>query len=275
MALLCEGFVVKAPSGDEKQAIAKLIGDVAVPRKNTIAYRALEVISAVELGQSITCDEIAKATGWASRPSVKIYKELESLAANYGLAASFSEPESSRAASGEGVSVTFIRQSAGQSTGKKAKAPPAKATKKPAEKSAKKDKSAKDKSASSGKKGVRNKKAASSPVGAADSLDGYIRIWLKSFDYKLIDASVRRILESVKRTGSEVRGPIPLPVSKSRTTILISPHKYKDARDQYEIRTHKRVLDILRPTSKTVDALMKLDLSPGVHVRLTQYEGRS
>ena len=271
MALLCEGFVVKAPSGDEKQAIAKLIGDVAVPRKNTIAYRALEVISAVELGQSITCDEIAKATGWASRPSVKIYKELESLAANYGLAASFSEPESSRAASGEGVSVTFIRQSAGQSIAKKAKAAPAKAAEKPA----KKDKSAKDKSASSGKKSVRSKKAASSPVGGVDSLDGYIRIWLKSFDYKLIDASVRRILESVKRTGSEVRGPIPLPVSKSRTTILISPHKYKDARDQYEIRTHKRVLDILRPTSKTVDALMKLDLSPGVHVRLTQYEGRS
>ena len=96
-----------------------------------------------------------------------------------------------------------------------------------------------------------------------------IRIRLKAFDYRLIDASTRQIVETAKKTGAVVKGPIPLPVKKERTTILISPHKDKDARDQYEIRTYKRLLDIIRPTDKTVDALMKLDLSAGVDVQIS------
>ena len=85
-----------------------------------------------------------------------------------------------------------------------------------------------------------------------------IRIRLKAFDYKLIDASTAEIVETAKRTGAQVRGPIPLPTRKERFTVLISPHVNKDARDQYEIRTHKRLIDIVEPTDKTVDALMRL-----------------
>ena len=96
-----------------------------------------------------------------------------------------------------------------------------------------------------------------------------IRIRLKAFDYRLIDASTRQIVETAKKTGAVVKGPIPLPVKKERTTILISPHKDKDARAQYEIRTYKRLLDIIKPTDKTVDALMKLDLSAGVDVQIS------
>ena len=96
-----------------------------------------------------------------------------------------------------------------------------------------------------------------------------IRIRLKAFDYRLIDTSTRLIVETAKKTGAVVKGPIPLPVKKERTTILISPHKDKDARDQYEIRTYKRLLDIIKPTDKSVDALMKLDLSAGVDVQIS------
>lgn len=96
-----------------------------------------------------------------------------------------------------------------------------------------------------------------------------IRIRLKSFDHSLIDASTKEIVETAKRTGAHVRGPIPLPTRKERFTVLISPHVDKDARDQYEIRTHKRLLDILDPTDKTVDALMKLDLAAGVDVQIS------
>ena len=96
-----------------------------------------------------------------------------------------------------------------------------------------------------------------------------IRIRLKAFDYRLIDASTKQIVETAKKTGAVVKGPIPLPVKRERTTILISPHKDKDARDQYEIRTYKRLLDIIKPTDKTVDALMKLDLSAGVDVQIS------
>jgi ribosomal protein S10 len=95
-----------------------------------------------------------------------------------------------------------------------------------------------------------------------------IRIRLKAFDHRLIDQSVREIVETALRTGAQLRGPIPLPVKKERFTVLISPHVNKDARDQYEIRTHKRLLDILEPTDKTVDALMKLDLAAGVDVQI-------
>jgi len=95
-----------------------------------------------------------------------------------------------------------------------------------------------------------------------------IRIRLKAFDYRLIDQSAREIVETAKRTGAQVRGPIPLPTKKERFTVLISPHVNKDARDQYEIRTHKRLMDIVDPTDKTVDALMKLDLAAGVDVQI-------
>ena len=95
-----------------------------------------------------------------------------------------------------------------------------------------------------------------------------IRIRLKSFDHRLIDVSTHEIVEAAKRTGAQVVGPIPLPTKKERFTVLISPHVNKDARDQYEIRTHKRMLDIVEPTDKTVDALMKLDLAAGVDVEI-------
>ena len=95
-----------------------------------------------------------------------------------------------------------------------------------------------------------------------------IRIRLKAFDHRLIDQSAREIVETAKRTGAQVRGPVPLPSKKERFTILISPHVNKDARDQYELRTHKRLMDILDPTDKTVDALMKLDLAAGVDVQI-------
>ena len=95
-----------------------------------------------------------------------------------------------------------------------------------------------------------------------------IRIRLKAFDYRLIDRSAGEIVETAKRTGARVLGPIPLPTKKERFTVLISPHVNKDARDQYEIRTHKRLLDIVDPTDKTVDALMKLDLAAGVDVQI-------
>ena len=96
-----------------------------------------------------------------------------------------------------------------------------------------------------------------------------IRIRLKAFDHKLIDLSTLEIVETAKRTGAQIRGPIPLPTRKERFSVLISPHVNKDARDQYEIRTHKRLLDIVEPTEKTVDALMKLNLAAGVEVQIS------
>jgi small subunit ribosomal protein S10 len=95
-----------------------------------------------------------------------------------------------------------------------------------------------------------------------------IRIRLKAFDHRLIDQSAQEIVDTARRTGAQVRGPIPLPTRNERFTVLISPHVNKDARDQYEIRTHKRLLDIVNPTDKTVDALMKLDLAAGVDVQI-------
>lgn len=95
-----------------------------------------------------------------------------------------------------------------------------------------------------------------------------IRIRLKAFDHRLIDNSAREIVDTAKRTGATVMGPIPLPMKMERYTVLISPHVNKDARDQYEIRTHKRLMDIVDPTDKTVDALMKLELPAGVDVQI-------
>jgi small subunit ribosomal protein S10 len=96
-----------------------------------------------------------------------------------------------------------------------------------------------------------------------------IHIRLKSFDHRLIDVSTREIVDTAKRTGAQIRGPIPLPTRMERYTVLISPHIDKDARDQYEIRTHKRLVVIVQPTDKTVDALMKLDLAAGVDVQIS------
>ncbi|HYN78502.1 MAG TPA: 30S ribosomal protein S10 [Lamprocystis sp. (in: g-proteobacteria)] len=95
-----------------------------------------------------------------------------------------------------------------------------------------------------------------------------IRIRLKAFDHRLIDQSAREIVDTAKRTGAQVRGPVPLPSKHERFTVLVSPHVNKDARDQYELRTHKRLMDIVDPTDKTVDALMKLDLAAGVDVQI-------
>ncbi|MEE8093038.1 MAG: 30S ribosomal protein S10 [Gammaproteobacteria bacterium] len=95
-----------------------------------------------------------------------------------------------------------------------------------------------------------------------------IRIRLKAFDHRLIDRSAREIVETAKRTGATVKGPVPLPTKIERYTVLISPHVNKDARDQYELLTHKRLMDIIDPTDKTVDALMRLELPAGVDVQI-------
>ncbi len=95
-----------------------------------------------------------------------------------------------------------------------------------------------------------------------------IRIKLKAYEHGIIDQSAARIVETAKRTGSRVSGPIPLPTEKEIITILRSPHKHKDSREQFEMRTHKRLIDILNPTPKTVDALTKLDLPAGVEIEI-------
>ena len=95
-----------------------------------------------------------------------------------------------------------------------------------------------------------------------------IRIRLKSFDHKLIDSSTEEIVETAKRTGSTVAGPIPLPTKKEKFTVLRSPHIDKKSREQFETRTHKRLIDIIEPTPLTVEALMKLDLASGVDVEI-------
>ncbi len=95
-----------------------------------------------------------------------------------------------------------------------------------------------------------------------------IRIRLKAFDHRTIDRSALEIVETAKRTGAIVQGPIPLPTKIERYTLLRSPHSDKKSRDQFEVRTHKRIMDIIEPTDKTVDALMKLDLAAGVDVEI-------
>jgi small subunit ribosomal protein S10 len=105
--------------------------------------------------------------------------------------------------------------------------------------------------------------------GVAGMANQRIRIRLKAFDHRLIDQSAVEIVETAKRTGAQVCGPIPMPTRIERFNVLSSPHVNKDARDQYEIRTHKRLVDIVQPTDKTVDALMKLDLAAGVDVQIS------
>ena len=95
-----------------------------------------------------------------------------------------------------------------------------------------------------------------------------IRIRLKAYEHRILDQSADKIVETAKRTGATISGPIPLPTERTRYTVLHSPHKYKDSREQFEMRTHKRLIDIVNPTPKTVDALMKLDLPSGVDIEI-------
>ena len=95
-----------------------------------------------------------------------------------------------------------------------------------------------------------------------------IRIRLKAYDHEIIDQSTRKIVETVVRTQASVRGPIPLPTEKHRYTVIRSPHKYKDSREHFEMRIHKRLLDIVEPTSKTVESLQRLDLPAGVSIEI-------
>lgn len=95
-----------------------------------------------------------------------------------------------------------------------------------------------------------------------------IRIRLKAYDHTLIDQSAEKIVETAKRTGAKVSGPVPLPTEKEVVTILRAVHKYKDSREQFEQRTHKRLIDILSPTPKTIDSLMRLDLPAGVDIEI-------
>jgi small subunit ribosomal protein S10 len=95
-----------------------------------------------------------------------------------------------------------------------------------------------------------------------------IRIKLKAYDHRLLDQSARQIVEAAERTGAAVAGPVPLPTSIDKYCVLKGPHIHKDAREQFEIRTHKRLIDIMEPTSKTVDTLMRLQLPSGVDIEL-------
>ncbi len=100
------------------------------------------------------------------------------------------------------------------------------------------------------------------------SLRERIRIRLKAYDHRILDQSTTEIVDTAKRTGAQVAGPIPLPTSTSRTTVLRSPHVDKKSREQFEIRTHKRLIDIVQPTNKTIDALNKLSLPAGVDIKI-------
>ncbi|KKR08524.1 MAG: 30S ribosomal protein S10 [Parcubacteria group bacterium GW2011_GWC2_39_14] len=95
-----------------------------------------------------------------------------------------------------------------------------------------------------------------------------VRIKIKAYDHKVIDQSTQKIMEACERTGAEIRGPIPLPVAKKRYTVNRSTFVHKDARDQYEMRVHKRLIDILNPTAKTIDSLMNLNLPAGVDIEI-------
>ena len=93
-----------------------------------------------------------------------------------------------------------------------------------------------------------------------------MRITLKAYDHQLVDASAKKIIETVKKNGGETSGPVPLPTKKEVVTILRAVHKYKDSREQFEQRTHKRLIDVIQPSEKTIDALSRLEMPAGVHV---------
>ena len=100
----------------------------------------------------------------------------------------------------------------------------------------------------------------------------FMRITLKAYDHQLIDASAKKIIETVKKTGSTVSGPVPMPTKKEVVTILRAVHKYKDSREQFEQRTHKRLIDILTPTQKTIEALQKIEMPAGVYIDIKMKE---
>ena len=118
------------------------------------------------------------------------------------------------------------------------------------------------------KKAVKTEKGTKTATVKTTVQSERIRIRLKAYDHVLIDQSAEKIVDTAKRTGAKVSGPVPLPTEKEIVTILRSPHKHKDSREQFEMRTHKRVIDILYPTQKTVDSLMKLDLPAGVDIEI-------
>ena len=95
-----------------------------------------------------------------------------------------------------------------------------------------------------------------------------IRIRLRAFDHHLLDQSAGKIVETARRTGADVSGPVPLPTERSLYTVIRAPHKYKESREQFEMRTHKRLIDIIEPTPKTIDSLMRLDLPAGVDIEI-------
>ena len=100
----------------------------------------------------------------------------------------------------------------------------------------------------------------------------FMRITLKAYDHQLIDASAKKIIDTVKKTGSTVSGPVPMPTKKEVITILRAVHKYKDSREQFEQRTHKRLIDILTPTQKTIEALQKIEMPAGVYIDIKMKE---
>ena len=106
------------------------------------------------------------------------------------------------------------------------------------------------------------------PVKEKEEVQNRIRIKIRAYDHKIIDQSTKTIIETVERSGAEIVGPIPLPTEKKKFTVLRSTFVHKDARDQYEMRTHKRLLDILNPSSKTIDSLMNLNLPAGVDIEI-------
>jgi small subunit ribosomal protein S10 len=106
-------------------------------------------------------------------------------------------------------------------------------------------------------------------IGRSESMAGQkIRIRLKAYDHEVIDSSARKIVDTVTRTGAQVAGPVPLPTEKNVYCVIRSPHKYKDSREHFEMRTHKRLIDIIDPTPKTVDSLMRLELPAGVDIEI-------
>jgi small subunit ribosomal protein S10 len=127
------------------------------------------------------------------------------------------------------------------------------------------------KAASATAKQNRQSASGKSTIGNGLTMNEKIRIRLKAYDHRVLDQSTTEIVETAKRTGARVAGPIPLPTVKNKWTVLRSPHVDKKSREQFEIRTHKRLMDILDPTPQTVDALMKLDLPAGVDVEIKAF----
>ncbi len=137
-----------------------------------------------------------------------------------------------------------------------------KEAKKPVAKKATKTAAKKETKAASAKKASTEENV--TRVGKSDK----IRIRLKAYDHVILEQSAERIVDTAKKTGAKVSGPIPLPTDKEIVTILRSPHKHKDSREQFELRTHKRVIDLLYPTQKTVDAIAKIELPAGVDIEV-------